>query len=329
MFDADDPAILDGPGGLFAKIRDHVTTDVGRGLVFQRMMKAFLSEDPLFGARFSRVWQWTEWPGRKGEPDTGIDLVAEERDGGVCAVQCKFYSGATTIGREDINTFLAASGRKPFTSRLFISTTERWGKNAEKILPDQQVPVQRIGVAELEDSPFNWSRFDPDHPDQLARHDRKVVRPHQRTAIDDVVAGFQTTDRGRLVMACGTGKTFTALRLAEELVPAGGTVLFCVPSISLLSQSLRAWSADAVRRLHALAVCSDAQVTKDEEDIHVYDLALPATTRPETIADHLVIVHQQAANEENPPAVGVDLPIARPGRRFPAAWCPGLRPRDL
>lgn len=98
------------------------------------------------------------------------------------------------------------------------------------------------------------------------------MRPHQRAAIDDVKGGFATSDRGKLIMACGTGKTFTALRLAEEVVPSGWTVLFCVPSISLLSQSLRAWSADATRPLHALAVCSDAQVTHDQEDIHVYEV---------------------------------------------------------
>ena len=296
-----DAGLLAGPGGLFEKIRAHVATDLGRGLVFQRVMKAFLSEDPLFAERFKRVWQWHEWPGRPpGEPDTGIDLVAEERDGGVCAIQCKFYAPNTTISREDINSFLGASGRRPFTARLFVSTTERWGRNAEKVLADQLIPVQRIGIAELSASPFDWSRFDPTHPEQLHRHGPKALKLHQRTAIADVIDGFAGSDRGKLVMACGTGKTFTALRLAEQIVPAGGVVCFCVPSISLLSQSLRAWSADAERPLHALAVCSDTQVTKDEEDLHVYDLALPATTDPARIAEHFQLAKEAAAGEENP-----------------------------
>lgn len=276
--DLDSGGELAGPGGLFRKIRETVPTTVGQGQVFERLMKAFLTEDPMFSQRFKRVWLWSEWPGRHGEPDTGIDLVAEEVDGGVCAVQCKFYADRQRIHREDIDTFLAASGRAPFTSRLFISTTERWSANAEKVLADQHVPVQRIGIAELEASPFDWSRFDPDHPDQLPRRTPKELRPHQVEAVKAVVSGFDSSDRGKLVMACGTGKTLTSLRLAERLVPAGGRVLFCVPSISLLSQSLRAWTSDATRPMHCVAVCSDSQVTRGEEDIHVYDLALPATT---------------------------------------------------
>ncbi|MHB1523024.1 MAG: DEAD/DEAH box helicase [Candidatus Dormibacteria bacterium] len=291
---------LAGPEGLFETIRSHVPTVQGQGQVFERLIKAFLTEDPLFRERFSQVWLWSEWPGRRGEHDTGIDLVAEERDGGLCAVQCKFYGERQHLDRDDIDSFLVASSRRPFTARLFVSTTERWGLNAEKVLADQVVPVQRIGIAELEASPFDWSRFDPRHPEQLPRHEAKRVRPHQRAAIDDVKRGFETSDRGKLIMACGTGKTFTALRVAEELVPPTGVVLFCVPSISLLSQSLRAWSADSSRPLHCLAVCSDAQVTKDEEDIHVYDLALPATTDSATIAQHLALAIQAGALEDRP-----------------------------
>ncbi|MHB1524154.1 MAG: DEAD/DEAH box helicase [Candidatus Dormibacteria bacterium] len=269
-------------------------------MVFERLVKAFLSQDPLFQQRFSRIWLWQEWPGRGGERDTGIDLVAEERSGGLCAIQCKFYGQGEYIGREDIDPFLVASGRMPFTARLFVSTTERWSQNAERAVTNQRIPVQRIGVAELEGSPFDWSRFDPDHPDQLPRHTAKRPRAHQVAAVEDVVSGFGSSDRGKLIMACGTGKTFTALAIAERVVPAGGTVLFCVPSISLLSQTLRAWSADATRPLHCLAVCSDTQVTRDSEDIHVYDLALPATTDPQTLSDHMQVATAQAAGQENP-----------------------------
>jgi predicted helicase len=292
---------LAGPGGLFEKIRTYTATNKGAGLVFERLVKAFLSEDPLFKERFSQVWLWSEWPERPpDEIDTGIDLVAKERDGGWCAIQCKFYAPETRISREDIDSFLAASGKRPFTARLFVSTTERWGPNAEKVLADQTVPVQRIGIAEFEASPFDSSRFDPDHPDQLPRRVQKDIRPHQRTAIEACKKGFETSDRGKLIMACGTGKTFTALKLAEEIVPAGGIVCFCVPSISLLSQSLRAWSADATRPLHAMAVCSDSQVTRDDEDIHIYDLALPATTDPKRIIEHLNLAKQRGQDEVNP-----------------------------
>lgn len=292
--------LLQGPGGLFERIRQHVATKQGQGQVFERLIKAFLREDPVFAARFSQVWLWSEWPGRNHHPDTGIDLVAEERDGGLCAVQCKFYGDSPTISKGDIDGFLSASGKKPFTARLFVSSTEHWGKNAEATIADQHVPVQRLGVAELEASPFDWARFDPEHPDQLPRRSPNEARPHQVAAIADVKAGLAEHSKGVLVMACGTGKTLTALRLAEDMVPAGGAVLFCVPSISLLSQTLRAWSSDAKRPLHAMAVCSDAQVTKDSEDIHIYDLALPATTNPEALADRFELAKQQAQGQKNP-----------------------------
>ncbi|MFC0080931.1 DEAD/DEAH box helicase family protein, partial [Aciditerrimonas ferrireducens] len=285
---------LQGPGGLFERIRRHVATDQGRGQVFERLVKAFLTEDPVFSARFSRVWLWAEWPGRNNHGDTGIDLVAEERDGGVCAIQCKFYAEDTTISKADIDGFLAASGKAPFTSRLFVSSTERWGKNAEAIIADQHIPVQRLGVADFEASPFDWSRFDPAHPDQLPKRQPREARPHQLEAIADVKAGLEKHGKGVLVMACGTGKTLTALRLAEEVVSPGGAVLYCVPSISLLSQTLRAWSSDAKRPLHALAVCSDAQVTRDSEDIHVYDLALPATTDPQILVERFNLARGRA-----------------------------------
>ncbi|MHB8320278.1 MAG: DEAD/DEAH box helicase [Acidimicrobiales bacterium] len=289
----------EGAGRLFQKIRDHVATNQGAGQVFERLTKQFLIEDPLFSKRFSKVWLWSEWPGQKRDHDDGIDLVAQESDGGVCAIQCKFYGEDKYIDRKAIDSFLVSSARKPFTSRIFISTTERWSSNAEKILGDQQPPVQRIGIAEFEESPFDWSRYEPDHPEQLFRHSKKEIRDHQREAVDDVKAGFVSHDRGKLIMACGTGKTFTALSLAEETVRPGGVVLFCVPSLSLLSQSLRAWSADARRPIYALAVCSDAQSTKSDEDIHIYDLSLPATTRPEQIAEHLAWARAEAANEKN------------------------------
>ena len=169
-------SLLAGPGGLFEKIRSHVATRTGQGQVFERLIKAFLSEDPLFKERFGQLWLWSEWPGRQGERDSGIDLVAKERDGGLCAVQCKFYGASEYIGRDEIDSFLARSGQRPFTARLFVSTTERWSTTAEKVLAGQQVPVQRIGIAELEASPFDWSRFDPSHPDQLPRQKAKQLR---------------------------------------------------------------------------------------------------------------------------------------------------------
>jgi predicted helicase len=290
---------LDGPNGLFQKIRNYFHTNTDRGRFFEHLMKEFLTSDPLFAKRFTEVWLWSEWPERpSGEVDTGIDLVAKEQNGDYCAIQCKFYDPSKEIKREDINSFLAASDREIFKGRLFISTTDRWSKNAEDVLSYGKVPVQRIGVKELAESPFDWSKCSPESLGKLHRRPRYQLRDHQRKAINACIDGFNSSDQGKLIMACGTGKTFTALKLAEEMVPAGGVVCVCVPSISLLAQSLRAWTTEAARPLYAIAVCSDRQAARDE-DFHIYDLALPATTDPKQIVEHLARSRQRAASEEN------------------------------
>ena len=107
--------------------------------------------------------------------------------------------------------------------------------------------------------------------------------------MDDVILGFTEADRGQLIMACGTGKTYTSLKIAERQAGAGGRVLFLVPSLSLLSQTLREWAAhhewDGIR---TFAVCSDTRVGRTNEDINSYDMAIPPTTDGRKLADGLV-----------------------------------------
>ncbi|TQF65314.1 N-6 DNA methylase [Rhodococcus spelaei] len=255
-------------------------------------MAQYLRLDPLFADRFEQVWMWSQWPGRDGQPDTGIDLVALEREtGGYCAIQCKFYEPDHYLQKPDIDSFLATSGKKPFTSRLIISTTDKWGPNANAALDGQTIPVQRIGLSYLADSPIAWDTAWPTGTVEvdLTRTAPKQLRPHQDLAVRKVFEGFETSDRGKLIMACGTGKTFTALKIAEYTAQAKtgpATVLFLVPSISLLSQTLREWSANCEVDLRSYAVCSDTKVGKrsdDTGDMAVVDLALPATTDPDTL----------------------------------------------
>lgn len=161
------------------------------------------------------------------------------------------------------------------------------------------MPVRRLGgLEDFEKSRIDWAAFDPETPSALSLSGGSSdLRPYQRTAINKVIeGGFTTEDRGgRLIMACGTGgKTFTSLRLAEELVGEAGSVLFLVPSIALLSQALREWSNNtSFERLTAMAVCSDAKASRttrakeDSSEISVVDLALPATTDPHRLAERM------------------------------------------
>jgi predicted helicase len=275
---------------ILSELRKSSTDERDKGDKFERLMVAYLRTDPLYADRFSNVWLWTDWPGREGKPDTGIDLVAEERDGsGCCAIQCKFFDRSHYIQKGDIDSFFTASGKAGFTSRMVISTSDNWGKHAEDALENQQVPVTRLRVQDLDSSPVDWSQFSLAKPDDIELRPKKEIRPHQLVALEKVRAGLATNDRGKLIMACGTGKTFTALRIAEDLVGPGGSILFLVPSISLISQSLKEWSSEASVPLHILAVCSDPRAGRRtaSEDIGPYDLAYPASTSAEKLLERV------------------------------------------
>lgn len=250
-----------------------------KGDRFERLIRAYLTTDPLYVARFSDVWLWTDWPDRKGKPDTGIDLVAKERDtGNLVAIQCKFYAPTYTLQKGDIDSFFTASGKAGFSSRIVVSTTDRWSKHAEDALTDQQLPVTRLRVQDLDESSVDWSKFSLAKPDVVKLRTKNKLRKHQAEALKKVSAGFEEHDRGKLIMACGTGKTFTSLKIVEHLVPEDGLVLFLVPSISLLSQTLKEWTAQAAMDFRSFAVCSDTKVGKHNEDSSAHDLAFPATT---------------------------------------------------
>ena len=277
-------------------IRETSVTNHERGSRFEKLMRSYLGIDPAWAEQFSRVWLWADWPGAAANrQDTGIDLVAQDREtGGFCAIQCKFYEPDHTVSKADIDSFFTASGKGGFTRRMIISTTEKWGPHAEEALEDQQIPVTRVGLADIAASPIDWRVPAPGDVAvevELNLHAKKQPRPHQAEALDAVFAGFEGHERGRLIMACGTGKTFTSLKIAERLQRdradrAEGqrtSVLFLVPSISLLSQSLREWSYEVTVPMRAFAVCSDTQVGKqrakgDDRDLSTHDLALPATT---------------------------------------------------
>ncbi len=272
-------------------IRQSSQTEREKGDRFERLMKVFFKTDPTWVDRFEDIWLWREWPDlsryQYSQQDIGIDLVASERQGGWCAIQCKFFDPHYNVQKSDIDSFFTASGKRPFTSRLIVSTTDRWSGHAEEALSDQQIPTNRIGLSDLAESRIDWSRVVPERLDSLFLRSRKTLLPHQLEAVSNVLAGFQTSDRGKLVMACGTGKTFTSLKIAEALVPPGGAILFLSPSIALVSQSLSEWTRESESPFRAFAVCSDSKVGKKKdpfEDIRAHDLAYPATTDPEKLA---------------------------------------------
>ncbi|KXK38996.1 MAG: Type III restriction enzyme, res subunit [Bacteroidetes bacterium OLB9] len=276
--------------------------------VFERLMQAYLLTDPKYAYKFKKVWLWNEFPGRNdlGGNDTGIDLVGLTNEGDYWAIQCKCYQESSSIDKPAVDSFLATSSRQfkgedlkthSFAHRLWISTTNKWGSNAQEAIKNQNPPVSRINLFDLISAPIDWEKLDNGITGEVARTHKKQLRPHQTEALTNTNQHFKNHDRGKLIMACGTGKTFTSLRIAENETNGNGLVLFLVPSIALLGQTLNEWYADAVEPINAICICSDPEITKNRkklEDIDtssVVDLALPASTNVENI------VHQFRALE--------------------------------
>lgn len=279
---------------LFDRYRTHSRGEREKGTYFENWAKVFFENDPQYTQRFDKVWTFAEWAAERGVSgqDTGIDLVARVRDdGGFCAIQCKFYKEGHRIQKGDIDSFFTESGKKPFTERLIIDTTNAdWSEHAEAALRDQNIDTLRIGLSDIEQSPIDWSTYIRD--DKVVLANKKELRQHQREAVEAVRDGFSKADRGKLIMACGTGKTFTSLKIAEDLAGVGKMVLYLVPSLALMSQSVREWSIDTETPLRSFAVCSDVQVGKrksgdDLADIDIHDLAYPATTDAKTLASKI------------------------------------------
>mgnify|MGYP002528151336 CR=1 FL=1 len=289
------------------KFRTESFTEKEKGTKFERLMRSWLLTDPRYN-ELEKVWLWEEFPGRKdfGGTDTGIDLVAKTEMGDYWAIQCKCYAEDATIDKPALDSFLATSSRTftnevtfqtaRFSNRVWISTTSHWGSNAEEAIRNQEPPVTRVGMADLNSSPVDWQKLLDGLTGNSALVEGKKPRKHQLDAISKAYTHYITegNDRGKLIMACGTGKTYTSLLIAEQLLNGKGLVLFMVPSIALLGQSLNAWSADAGKPIKAVCICSDSKASRkiqknkyDDADDSVVDLAVPASTNPKSIASQL------------------------------------------
>ena len=290
-----DDAVFTGLGNsagfrrILNRIEEVSDNTTEKGDLFEKVVKAFIQQDKARSERFSHVWSWYEWPGRNNRTDIGIDLVARERDSGnLVGIQCKFRKPGSTLYLENIATFLTALGHVEFSEGIVVSTTENWGPNVENSLKNRDKPVARWGVWHFENSSIDWTKFRLGNPSDLASKEAKVIRGHQAEAMEAVVRGFDKSQRGKLIMPCGSGKTFTALRIAERIVGPGGSVLFLTPSISLLSQSMSDWCNDTEVPIKPFGVCSDTTAAKAGNydvgaDIAVYDLADSPSTNPETL----------------------------------------------
>lgn len=280
---------------ILTKYRKNSFSEKDKGERFERLMQAYLLTEPIYASTFKKVWLWNEFPGKHdlGGNDTGIDLVALTNDNKYWAVQCKCYQEASIIDKPVVDSFLSTSSREfkdekgqkvKFSNRLWISTTNKWGPNAEQAINNQHPPVSRINLFDLNESAVDWEKLEKGVHGEKARITTRSLKEHQVKALSLTNEHFKENDRGKLIMACGTGKTFTSLKIAENETNGKGFILFLVPSIALLGQTLREWSTFAQEQINAICICSDPEITKgrskndDVDTTSVVDLALPAST---------------------------------------------------
>lgn len=216
--------------------RTTAKTEREKGTYFELLCIKYFEHEPFYADLFAAVQTYTEWAKEQGlsGKDTGIDLVATTKDGEFHAIQCKLYDADRTVSKKESDSFLSAASKTYFARRIIVSTTHAWSDNALATLENQDPVVTKIDLETLEQSAIDWSLFA--EKKEVVFKPKKELRDHQKAALVNVKAGLydQKLERGKLIMACGTGKTFTSLKIAEECAGKGKRVLFLVPSLSLL-----------------------------------------------------------------------------------------------
>ncbi|GAA7094078.1 hypothetical protein HpCHN30_12560 [Helicobacter pylori] len=268
-----------------------------KGSWFEKVCKRFLKEHDS-ADEYESIDLWSDWELRGKEGDRGIDMVITTASKEYIAVQCKFYQDSVSLN--DLSTFLtklqSGVGEIGFKKGIIISTSNLTSDALEKI--EQIRKSKGIDIVEITEEDFiysqiDWEKFDPLDPTQseLPLCDKKKPRPHQIEAIKATKEYFSDpkNTRGKLIMACGTGKTYTSLKIMESLDPK--ITLFLAPSIALLSQTFREYAQEKSDPFYTSIVCSDDKVGKgkknknddDTDDINFSKLPLKPFTRPEEI----------------------------------------------
>ena len=286
---------------LVDQVNNNLDKQRDRGTAFEKMVVAYLKNEPAYKQKFQDVWMLNEVPEEYhiSKKDTGVDIVAKDYDGNLTAVQAKFYKGK--VGKAEIDSFVAESGKNVYSAGIIVSSTDKWNKNAKATLEDTTKPFSIIGLSQLRHAHFSWQKFNfAKENTDLSNKVIKKVRDYQNIAINESLEYFKEHDRGKLIMAPGTGKTFTSLKIAEALMKKQEkkqfNVLYLVPSIQLLSQTLFGWNADVSEDIHmtSLSVVSDTKANKkknkDDDDLGAREIGFEPTTKVEDLINHYKLI---------------------------------------
>lgn len=273
---------------LVKQIDDNLENQRDRGTAFEKMVVAYLKNEPTYKQTYADVWMLNEVPEEYGIPkrDLGVDIVARDYAGNLTAIQAKYYRGK--VGKDTINSFVAEMGKDYYSAGMLVSSTDDWNRNAEAALENNTKPITRIGLSQLRRAHFDWQKFSFAKENDLKIKKEKKLRYYQEDAINNSLKYFKEYDRGKLIMAPGTGKTFTSLKITEALMEDQGkktfNVLYLVPSIQLLSQTLFNWNNDVSEDIHmtSFSVVSDRKAnqkkSKNDDDLGAKDIGFEPTT---------------------------------------------------
>ena len=267
-------------------IRSQPKSNRDRGASFERLMQSALATHPgEFGTlRFERIVTWSEWEGAAGRPDTGIDLIGYQHDGKLAVIQCKCYSAGQKVLKGDIDGFIAASNRPEFGARILVNTGDHFSPHAVRLMSEVVPHVELILLEDMRQWKVDdWGACFDDR-ELRWKHEPFTPLPHQQAAVSNVINGFNSADRGKMIMPCGTGKSATALWIAEKQARRGGSVLYLVPSIALMGQTMREWASNRSMQHRYIGVCSDSRSGKTAEDQTLAELTIPVTTDLDQIA---------------------------------------------
>ncbi len=273
-----------------------------KGSLFEKISKQFLQEHDSAN-EYESIDLWSDWELRGNERDCGIDMVITTASKEYIAVQCKYHQDSVSLN--DIATFLSklqsGVGEVRFKKGIIISTSNLTStalKEIEQIRKSKGIDIVEISEEDFIYSQIDWEKFDPTKTeDELPLCDKKKPRTHQTEAINATKEYFSSPKnaRGKLIMACGTGKTYTSLKIMEALDPK--ITLFLAPSIALLSQTFREYAQEKSEPFYASIVCSDDKVGKskdeDNDDIKFSELPIKPSTRLEDILS----VYEKAQKE--------------------------------
>ncbi len=295
------------------QIKKFSVSETDKGSRFEKLIKNYFLTESQYQTHIKNIWTWSEFGNQfdVDRTDLGTDIVVETHGNDFWGIQCKFYDQKTSISLKMLGTFLSDYTRSHrlndgrvihFSSKFLVTTTNKLGRNVLKYTKDPVNPLITLTLSDLKRAHVDWNQLSEGifgkRASQVEAFD---LRPHQKEAYHRAIEHFKNHSRGKMIMACGTGKTFTSLKISEKLVSQKGVMVYCVPSIALISQTLKEYLDHTIRKIYPICVCSDVKsgrrIQYDETKDEFIDLSSPATTNPEKLIRQIQVGLESSAHD--------------------------------